>query len=112
MRSLSGWRLGRARRDQNAIVRQSMVPLVTGIATGLGGWIALGRLIKSLLFQVPASDPLTPAAAVRHPAYFAGSFMAARVSRYGRGVHGSLAVSLKFGAVAYRAKTRQQHVFD
>jgi hypothetical protein len=45
------------------LVRQAVVPIVLGILAGLGGCIAFGRLIQSLLFQVPARDPLTLGAA-------------------------------------------------
>jgi predicted permease len=46
------------------VVRQSMAPLTVGISTGIGGCVALCRLMQSLLFQVPACDPLTISAAV------------------------------------------------
>ena len=46
------------------VARQSMFPLAIGILAGLGGSIALGRLMQSLLFQVPARDPFTLTAAV------------------------------------------------
>ncbi len=41
------------------VIRQGMIPVVTGIAIGLSGALALTRLMKSLLFGVSATDPLT-----------------------------------------------------
>jgi putative ABC transport system permease protein len=46
------------------IVRQSIGPLVIGMLLGLGGCLALGQLMQTLLFQVPARDPLALAAGV------------------------------------------------
>jgi putative ABC transport system permease protein len=40
-------------------VRQGMLPVVTGMAVGLGAGMALTRLMKSLLFEVSATDPIT-----------------------------------------------------
>jgi putative ABC transport system permease protein len=44
------------------VMRQGMTPAVTGLAIGLGAAIALTRLMKSLLFGVSATDPVTFAA--------------------------------------------------
>jgi len=41
------------------VIRQGMIPVVAGIAIGLSGALALTRLMKSLLFDVSATDPLT-----------------------------------------------------
>jgi predicted permease len=41
------------------VIKQGMIPVVAGIAIGLGGALALTRLMKSLLFGVSATDPLT-----------------------------------------------------
>lgn len=41
------------------VVRQGMALAVIGVALGLGGAFALARLIRSLLFGVQASDPVT-----------------------------------------------------
>jgi putative ABC transport system permease protein len=41
------------------VIRQGMIPVVGGIAIGLSGALALTRLMKSLLFGVSATDPLT-----------------------------------------------------
>ena len=38
---------------------QSLMMLVTGTAIGLAGAFALTRLMRTLLFEVTASDPLT-----------------------------------------------------
>jgi putative ABC transport system permease protein len=41
------------------IMKQGMKPAVTGLAIGLASAIGLTRLMKSLLFGVSATDPLT-----------------------------------------------------
>jgi putative ABC transport system permease protein len=41
------------------VIRQGMFPVVAGIAIGLSGALALTRLMKSLLFGVSTTDPLT-----------------------------------------------------
>jgi predicted permease len=40
------------------VVRQGMTPVLTGLAVGITAAIALTRLIKGLLFEVSATDPL------------------------------------------------------
>jgi putative ABC transport system permease protein len=40
-------------------IRQGMLPVATGMTIGLGASVALTRLMKSLLFEVSATDPLT-----------------------------------------------------
>jgi putative ABC transport system permease protein len=44
------------------VMRQGMKPALTGLAIGLAAAIALTRLMKSLLFGVTATDPVTFAA--------------------------------------------------
>ena len=46
------------------VLRQSLIPVAAGLAVGLGGSLALGRFLESLLFQVRARDPLTLSLAV------------------------------------------------
>jgi ABC-type antimicrobial peptide transport system permease subunit len=41
------------------VIRQGMAPVVTGMTIGLGASVALTRLMKSLLFEVSATDPTT-----------------------------------------------------
>ena len=45
------------------ILRQSMLPVVTGVFVGLGLSLALTPLLSRLLFGVRAGDPATIAAA-------------------------------------------------
>jgi putative ABC transport system permease protein len=40
-------------------VRQGMLPVVTGMVVGLSAGLALTRMMKSLLFEVSATDPIT-----------------------------------------------------
>ena len=55
--------LGANRRDVlRLIVVQGMRPALIGLAIGLGGALALGRALSSLVFGVRATDPLTFAA--------------------------------------------------
>jgi putative ABC transport system permease protein len=52
--------LGAEARDVlRLVVRQGMVLAIVGIALGIGGAIGLTRFIRSLLFGVSATDPLT-----------------------------------------------------
>ena len=48
-----------AREVLTLIIRQGMRPALLGVAIGLAGAVALTRLMKSLLFGVSATDPLT-----------------------------------------------------
>jgi predicted permease len=41
------------------VLGQGMKPVVAGLAVGLGGALALTRVLQSLLYEVSASDPLT-----------------------------------------------------
>ena len=40
-------------------VRRGLLPLGTGLAIGLGGAFAAGRLLQGLLIQTSATDPVT-----------------------------------------------------
>jgi putative ABC transport system permease protein len=52
--------LGAQARDVlRLVVRQGMVLAIVGVALGIGGGIGLTRLIRSMLFGVSATDPLT-----------------------------------------------------
>ena len=52
--------LGAQRGDVvRLVVRRSMILVVTGVAVGLAGSAALGRLVDSLLFGVRGTDPAT-----------------------------------------------------
>ena len=46
------------------ILRQGMTPVVAGAVAGSGGALAVGGLLASLLFEVPARDPLLITAVV------------------------------------------------
>ena len=41
------------------VVREGMLLAVAGVAIGIGGALALGRVLQSLLFEVKPSDPVT-----------------------------------------------------
>lgn len=41
------------------VLRQSMIPVMIGLAAGLAGSLALSRFLEALLFQVRPRDPLT-----------------------------------------------------
>jgi hypothetical protein len=41
------------------VLRQSMLPVLTGLAIGIVASLALGRFLEALLFQVRPRDPLT-----------------------------------------------------
>ena len=41
------------------VLKQSMVMLILGTVIGLAGAFALTRLMRTLLFEVTATDPLT-----------------------------------------------------
>lgn len=52
--------LGAQRRDVLALVmRQGATPIVAGIIIGLAGAIGIGRAMRSLLFEVTATDLTT-----------------------------------------------------
>jgi predicted lysophospholipase L1 biosynthesis ABC-type transport system permease subunit len=44
------------------MLRQGMKPVAVGLVVGLGGALAVTRVLQSLLFEVSATDPLTFAA--------------------------------------------------
>jgi len=57
--------LGAQRRDVlELIVLHGMAPALAGVAAGVAGGLALTRLMSSLLFGTPPSDPLTFGAVV------------------------------------------------
>jgi predicted permease len=41
------------------IARQGLVPIAAGLIVGLAGGLALGRVMRSILFQVAPTDPVT-----------------------------------------------------
>ncbi len=43
----------------HAVLRRGMTPVVLGLLAGVGGAHVLGRLLRSLLYEVSPSDPLT-----------------------------------------------------
>ena len=45
------------------VLKEGLIMSLPGVAIGIAGALALGRLIESLLYGVPAADPLTFAAA-------------------------------------------------
>jgi predicted permease len=52
--------LGAERRDVfRLVLKQGMIPAVSGVSIGLVAAFALARLIRSLLFEVSATDPAT-----------------------------------------------------
>jgi ABC-type antimicrobial peptide transport system permease subunit len=52
--------LGATGDDLKALVmRQGLAPVMFGLAVGLSGAVAAGRLLNSLLFGVTATDPVT-----------------------------------------------------
>ena len=52
--------LGARGRDiLKLVIRQGLAPLLIGVAIGLAGAFALSRMLKTLLFEVSATDPVT-----------------------------------------------------
>jgi ABC-type antimicrobial peptide transport system permease subunit len=47
------------RRVVALMLRQGMVPVAVGLAIGLGGALAVTRVLGSLLYEVSVTDPLT-----------------------------------------------------
>lgn len=82
--------LGAQRGDVvRMIVRESLVPVLTGMAIGLGAALALTRLIAGLLFGVAPRDPasmLFAAAAMLGVALLAAAIPARRASRVEPGI--------------------------
>lgn len=46
------------------VVRQSSLPIAVGVVIGAAGALAIGSVVASLLFEVPARDPLIVAGVV------------------------------------------------
>jgi predicted permease len=66
------------------VLRSALVPVLGGVGLGLLGALAGGRVLRSLLFGVPATDPLTFAAVTGFlllVALFASSVPARRAAR-------------------------------
>jgi ABC-type antimicrobial peptide transport system permease subunit len=52
--------LGAQRRDiLHMILREGMLLAITGIAIGIGGALALTRVLRSMLFEIEPTDPAT-----------------------------------------------------
>jgi len=68
------------------VMRQGLTPVIAGLAVGVGGALAAGRVLASLLFNVHASDPAVLAAvalvllAVGAAACAVPAFRATRIS--------------------------------
>jgi putative ABC transport system permease protein len=68
------------------VLRQGLVPVVAGMIGGIAGALGLTRLLKSLLYEVSATDPLIFVAvsigliAVSLAAMFIPALRATRVS--------------------------------
>lgn len=68
------------------VLRHGLVPVAVGVAIGLAGALALGRVLQGLLFGVTAADPLTFAivaltvSAVASAACFIPARRAARIN--------------------------------
>jgi predicted permease len=77
--------LGAERQDVlRLVMRESMVLVVSGVAIGLAGVVAAGRLVANLLFGLAATDPRTIASAavvMMAVAAIAGYLPARRASR-------------------------------
>jgi putative ABC transport system permease protein len=57
--------LGATRRQLSSlVVRQSMLPIAAGVAAGVAGSLASGRLLQEFLYQVQPGDPQVMAAIV------------------------------------------------
>jgi putative ABC transport system permease protein len=57
--------LGATRRQLSSlVVRQSMLPIAAGVAAGIAGSLASGRLLQEFLYQVEPGDPQVMAAIV------------------------------------------------
>ena len=57
--------LGAARQDLlRMVLRQGMTPVIVGLAAGVAAALFAGRLIRSLLFDISANDPVTLATVV------------------------------------------------
>ena len=71
------------------IVRESLVPVLVGMAIGLGAALALTRLVAGLLFGVAPRDPasmLFAVAAMLGVALLAAAIPARRASRVEPGI--------------------------
>jgi len=73
--------LGAQRSNVYALVlRQALLPVVLGLAAGLAGALACGRLLAGLLFEVKPDDPaiLTAVAAMLFAVAVAACLLPAR----------------------------------
>jgi putative ABC transport system permease protein len=41
------------------ILRRALIQLSIGLTVGIGGAFAVGRLLRSMLVQIPTADPVT-----------------------------------------------------
>jgi ABC-type antimicrobial peptide transport system permease subunit len=51
-------------RLKRFVLKQASIPLLAGVAMGLGGALALGKHLRSLLYEITPYDPVTLATAV------------------------------------------------
>jgi ABC-type antimicrobial peptide transport system permease subunit len=66
------------------VLRQSLVPVATGLLVGLVGAAALGRFVEGLLFEVSPLDPLMLGGGVVLLALVAGAACAIPAGRASR----------------------------
>ena len=60
VRLVFAWRSAHMRQDVlQLVLRQGLTPAVTGVVVGIGISMAGSRVVRSLLFEVSPSDPLS-----------------------------------------------------